>query len=485
MPLVFMADGLLDRIGGRELPGRCRTTEEAREKVNRILDGDPQLIHDIRKTQVQLLDSMRSEHCEPFWRAGLELILRKHAEARRTSAGRSRKRIALVLPVEYRGGTLRGAKVLAQAIATGSRQLGCPAEVVLAHLDDPVCYPDELFHDLSKEIERRSYRWKSLSRSEATRACVYAGIEGSLDSPTYIVPDDGMNQFLDCDLWIVISDRLSHPLLPVRPYLIMLYDYVQRYLAMPDEASNQGFIARAHAAEAVLVTTEFTASDARQYAGVPASKVKKVPLLIPDFVTDRTWPETSATSSRYFLWTTNLAPHKNHETALKALRLYYEKYDGALACRVTGVDTKGMFKAELPHLTSLQEIRRASKSIRNRLIIEGELADWAYRKILQQATFLWHPARIDNGTFSVVEAACLGIPSLSSDYPAMREIDLQFNLNLTWSDPNDAEEMARRLKDMETGHERARSALPPHDTFADQSVERLAASYWKVIREFL
>ncbi len=51
MPLVFMAGGLLDTFGGIDLPGRCRDSKEAREKVARILDGDRRLIDDIRRSQ--------------------------------------------------------------------------------------------------------------------------------------------------------------------------------------------------------------------------------------------------------------------------------------------------------------------------------------------------------------------------------------------------------------------------------------------------
>ena len=49
----------------------------------------------------------------------------------------------------------------------------------------------------------------------------YAGFEAWRPAAEeYAIPDDGMRQFLDCDLWLVISDRLSHPLLPIRPYIL-------------------------------------------------------------------------------------------------------------------------------------------------------------------------------------------------------------------------------------------------------------------------
>ena len=142
-------------------------------------------------------------------------------------------------------------------------------------------------------------------------------------------------------------------------------------------------------------------------------------------------------TDRFFLWTTNLCVHKNHENAFKALRLYYEKYEGSLKCHMTGVDTRELFKRDASHLRAFRDIRQSSAALKHHLKIEGELPDQRYQAQLGCAAFLWHPGRIDNGTFSVVEAAHLGVPALSSDYPAMREIDQQFSLHLTWIDPDD------------------------------------------------
>src|SRR6185295_7538333 len=104
----------------------------------------------------------------------------------------------------------------------------------------------------------------------------------------------------------------------------MVYDYLQRYQALFDDDTNHKFIARAHAAEALMVTTAFTAADARQFAGIPAKKIKRVPMLVPEFFPNRKPTRLDDDSPQFFLWTTNLGPHKNHENAFKALRLYYE-----------------------------------------------------------------------------------------------------------------------------------------------------------------
>ena len=75
MPLVFMAGGMLDRLGGIELPGRCKTLTEARRKIERILAGDRRLIDSIRQSQPRLLEPMKAENCEQAWRAGFQQIL--------------------------------------------------------------------------------------------------------------------------------------------------------------------------------------------------------------------------------------------------------------------------------------------------------------------------------------------------------------------------------------------------------------------------
>jgi glycosyltransferase involved in cell wall biosynthesis len=116
---------------------------------------------------------------------------------------------------------------------------------------------------------------------------------------------------------------------------------------------------------------------------------------------------------------------------------------------------------------------------------KGNLSERKYAKTLGGAAFLWHPGKIDNGTFSVIEAARLGVPALSSDYPAMREIDAQFALNLAWMDSVEPRNMAAQLKRMEVEHTSRRKLLPSKEVWETQSVEKLAGTYWKAIWECL
>lgn len=490
MPLVFMAGGMLDSMGGASLPGRCKTIAEARRKIERILADDWSFIERIRSSQTVLLDPMKPENCEPAWREGFARIELELDSWRAEQAARPRvkthKRVAVILPLSYRGGSLRGAVQLAKALYTGSRKWGEDADVVFIHLDDPNCYPDEEFADFPDSIARRPFSWKTLPAAEARRAMRYAGFQGwEPSSDNYIVPDDGVRQLVDCDLWLIVSDRLSYPVLPLKPIVLMVYDYLQRYEDLLSHGADIPFLYAARTAEKVLVTTEFTRQDALQYAGVEARKVSKVPMLAPEFSIQRSAVRAKQSNRPYFIWTTNAAPHKNHRHAAEALKIYYEELNGQWDCRVTGVNTKEMLSSKLPHLRCMAELFERSKSLRKRVKWMGELPDTQYRRLLAQASFLWHAGRIDNGTFSVIEAACVGVPSLSSDYPAMREIDIQFSLNLVWMNHDSPRNMAEQLKRMELEAMDRRDSLPTEAQLHAKRLERNAGAYWQEIRECL
>lgn len=71
VPLVYMAGGMLERMGGADQPGLCRTPAEAKEKLRRILAGERALIDAIRAAQPRLLDEFRDDFVEAAWRREL------------------------------------------------------------------------------------------------------------------------------------------------------------------------------------------------------------------------------------------------------------------------------------------------------------------------------------------------------------------------------------------------------------------------------
>ena len=480
MPLVFMGGGLLERLAGKKLPGQANSVREARLKIERILADNRGLIDDIRESQAVLLDAMSPKRAEPHWRQGFKTILSRLPQVQALAEARAAKmkRVAVIVPVEYRGGSMRGAKLLAEALQIGSRQCGDEAEIILSFLDDD-SYSHYEFEDLPDDIQLRPFRWQKLGRQQARDSMRLAGYESwAPDGEAFYVADDGINNLLDCDAWIIVSDRILYPLIPLRPTIHIIYDCIQRYLGFLDRELVDRYADAVLRADKVLVTTDFTHDDVINYIGVPRDRVAKLPMLAPSFSS----ASRPRTKSRYCVWSTNRNPHKNHERALEALSIYYGELRGELGCRVTGVNTDGIFDDED---SGIGKIYKRDSKLQKHVEVCGELPSDTYRTVLAESAFLWHPALIDNGTFSVIEAASLGVPSLSSDYPAMREIDDQFSLGLKFADATSPRKMAAALKWMEQNLEEAREILPSREKLETQSISNLASAYWLEVREVL
>lgn len=76
MPLVFLSGGMLDKLGGINLPGRAKDYKEARKKVELIINGDFSFKNEVIRTQKILLDKLSFGYCLPFWKESFEKIER-------------------------------------------------------------------------------------------------------------------------------------------------------------------------------------------------------------------------------------------------------------------------------------------------------------------------------------------------------------------------------------------------------------------------
>ena len=67
MPVIYMRGGLMERFGGQEQPGACNDYYEAREKIQRILDGDDEFIKVIQESQLEILKLFKWGYIRNEW----------------------------------------------------------------------------------------------------------------------------------------------------------------------------------------------------------------------------------------------------------------------------------------------------------------------------------------------------------------------------------------------------------------------------------
>ncbi|MBZ9896623.1 glycosyltransferase [Mesorhizobium sp. BR1-1-6] len=405
------------------------------------------------------------------------------------------KHITIILPFPYRGGSLRVTKTIARMIRAGSQRAGEPCKVRIGVLAGVYDLAANFTDALEDGVDIVEFEWSDVSPEAIHIANANQGRTVDLPFDIYQMPIDGIKNFADSDLWLVVSDRTNKPLAPIRPYVVFATDYIQRYVPEIFEGNASGsydlpFLQTVRQASAVITTTPQTAEDVISYVGVPRTRVHLAPM---DF--DPTPLSGKAPSKKkgegYFVWPTNTTKHKNHLRAFDALMEYYDLLGGKLRLKVMGPfsdymnpdneDAPDWFR-NIPYIQEIQKKIRSSSSIRRNVEFVGELSDAAYAATVTGAAFLWHPTIYDNGTFAVAEAAWLGTPSLSSGYPQMRYIGERFAIPIEFFNARSAPKMAASLKAMERAAGPLRAKLPSREALSKHTWQHYASDYWRMLK---
>ena len=291
MPVIFMRGGLMDAFGGPDQPGACDTVAEARAKIGRILGGDGAFVEEVRSKQKKILEKFTWDYNRVEWqRLFVDGLMREEfvdPTANGALVPPERFRVAVLFPRPCPGGSLSVAKEFAKLITVGSLRRGAEVDVVFGCPIDADEGGDHDFAELrSLGIQVRSLRWKRIGAEVLGIVNISnLGAQSEVRRPLYLQPVDGGNDFMDCDLWLFVGDRVDLPPAPLRPYGALLFDDVHRYV--PEDLSNSeyevrtsGRIAFAQDAKFVMATTPTAKADANSHAGVPLRKIVQLPRFV-------------------------------------------------------------------------------------------------------------------------------------------------------------------------------------------------------------
>lgn len=489
LPLIYMAGGLLDKLGGDNLPGRCRSIAEAKRKCKRIINGDIAFADKIRNSQVVLLDKMSYNYCKQEWQKAFKLI--EDSQAINNSYTYTRKRkLAVILPAEYTGGVLDYTIRLISAIKKGAEKHNDNLDIVFGYLDHPNYEEDDYFKKIRElHIPIRKFTWETFLIGRVKESLKILGYSLPYYNSKYCVPNDGINYFEDCDFLLFTADRIPEKLYIDKPYGVVIHDFIQRYI--PElfgdiyEGSNIDLV---RGAEAIFTTTETTKADCVQYVGVPSDNIHMFPLFFDTIKSDFKNVYTDNKFKDYFIWSTNTSKHKNHKVALKALSSYYAG-GGKLKCYVTGVNTDFFdLKNKGDYSSYIEEVRgmiQRDKLLKANLTFCGNLPKIKYIFLLQNAKFLLHPGYADNGNGTAFDAAMLGVPTVSSDYPAMRNMNNIINLGISFFDRKSPDDLAALLFEIQSNSEKFKKRVPANEELSKFTIqnEDLCNEIYKTIKK--
>jgi hypothetical protein len=398
-------------------------------------------------------------------------------------------RLAIILAAEWRGGMLRNALLLARLYASHAWPGIGRVEVVVA-LPRGGAYDWQGLRRWCREagdgVSIRPFAWRAMP-AEAARLVFPAELVPPGDAPV-LLPDDGGRELRDADAWLFFASH-GHGRIPwLRPTAVFCADLLPRRVAAADGGPN-GFGDRSALAEAMIgwrrahcafATTPTTQADLVTYAGVHPDRALLAPLQ-----TEAAMPEAEVAlppvgSAPGILWVTNHGAHKNHATAVAALRSYVSR-GGGLDVTVCGVNSRALDPATGSGHPGARALADAPEVLaRTRFV--GEPPDPTYRRLVASHGVLWHNVLADNGSFVAFDAAMAGAHLVSSDYPPMRHICERHGVAALFHPARDPDAAADALLEAER---RLRAGVAPaHDLRPTPEVE-LVAAYGDILRRLV
>ena len=360
---------------------------------------------------------------------------------------RTRPRIAVVLASDRGPWQESRAVEIARAVAGGAAAHGREVEIVLAPVGAAVAEPTSPLRGVAEPMRVRPHQWRVVQPDESRRAAAYAGVHGVAER-VHLVPDDGIRQFLDCDLWLVVDPRLSAPLLPMRPSLVLLDDWLHHAAGTLSGDAIRSLADTVGSAGAVAVFSEWMRREANAFLGVREDRLVRLPRFLPrrhDAL--RSAPE----HADHFVWFVAPEPFEGLSIACEALRRAVRRHGGRTACRIVPLESAATVGEDLPLPEEVRGLIEDA-AMDGRVVLSRQPAD-SQETIAAEASsaaFVWQPSPFDDGRLVVAEAARSGAGCVVADSPPNREIASWLGSHglaggLAWADPADPVSIADAL----------------------------------------
>ena len=489
--VIHIGNGILPSIGCKQ--GLCQDTRTALRLYCKILKNK-KLFEKIIFEQNEVIESMSGDKAilllhDAFGKL-VDYNKKNHIED-------NEKKLAVLIPAEYRGGVLEYSINLVKALKRGSDLQGGKWKFVLGYLDSPVYEDEDGFNALRDEgIEIRPYKWEEFAQRRLQQMYDILDFAETANIKSKFMPNDNIRFFEDCDRFLFTSNHMPMDLQIMKPYYVILHDYIERYYS--DEEPQIPF-SILRKALCCFTTSEIVREDAVQYAGIAYEKIKLLPLF---FNAVRGIDKVEANKKEYFIWPTNISKHKNHIKMLRALRKYYTA-GGKLKCYMTGSATQKFLldedepvyidsdsknaknnnrekleskvdlkkRSEKNYILKVRKIIENDPYLKKNIIIKGELPYDEYTELMEAAAFMIHPGQADNGNGAAFIAAMLNVPILSNRYGAMESIDRNLNLNMVFFDVGKLDEIKETLLYAETNQVKLREKMPNYETLLKHTIE--------------
>jgi glycosyltransferase involved in cell wall biosynthesis len=349
--------------------------------------------------------------------------------------------VFLFLQIPYEGGVWETTKDLVRALVEINRerqQLTLTVAVEEAQKDTGP------LEELAPELPLERFRFGEISRAEGAWLLEKVGKSLSPNPPGVFSFMKGCESAaLRADAWLALVDRFWAPLLPLRPYGVVVYDMIQRHSPQGFapvflQWMKEGMKPTVREAHTVLVTSTATRDDAIAEYQLDPSRIEMVPVACEPhrrFSSVAIDPVPRARAP-FILSVANASGHKGAEVLLRAYARLKKQVRGHVPLLVlAGWRTDALAPSYRGGLDDkywirIRQLIRELGLVDNRdLACLGFVSDSQLLDLYQRCAVVVNAAKHDNGSFSLIEGAYFGRPLISSRYPAVESLCERFGIS--------------------------------------------------------
>lgn len=486
LPLLFMAEGLLDYLGGKDLPGRCKTIKEARRKAIKLLNNNRKFADEIREGQPILLEKFTESYCRDKWNIAMSKIDSSASKISKLKSEK-RKKLAIILPNESIKDSVDFSVNITKAIVNAIKSYNDNIDVIFSFVDSNKYVNNTILNELKDiGVSVRSFKWDLINKSQIMNLVKLK----DWTNPThhiidmyekFCVPSDQISHFNDCDFLLFTSDKIENPPFINIPYGVVVDNFIQRIRPKMAENTyeNNCKLQFVRNSEFCLVNTNVAEERLIQYAGVRKENIILIPFIYSRNMDYGTLNRLIKMPKKYFIWRTDFEYVEDHAKILSELSEYYIS-GGSVKCCIVGKNSKSLDpKTEEVHVVNNDYIKEIRKIICDNIFIEenllflDELNESWLLSVLRDAQFLLNTkqARWENTDF--IKAAYLNIPTISYYYKDIININNSLMLGMNFFNQYKENSLKNLLFELEYNIVKIKQQLPSNEKLNDNSINNI------------
>ncbi|MCA1293921.1 hypothetical protein LBW89_12915 [Paenibacillus sp. alder61] len=408
MPVVYLQGGLLNILGGERQSGCCRNINEAREKVRRILDGDTELINNIKRDQREILFKFSYEFNEFHWKKNflplVETFSPKHTQE---------KSIAVFAKTNQLNNHKSDYIELIKVLDKSFKSVNPNNRLILNVVQNKYDLENDFGELINSGVSTREFSFELSTSNDLIDSLTLMFKQEPLWFDNYLLPTDHVKNFVDADYWLFLDFSQTLPIAPIKPYGILIDSLTDRYY----ESLSKIQIFNIKMASFILTYSEYTKKELTKHLGIDERKVMTIP-----FVRYKSDVKSILLNKERYIFIE--LDFKRKEIVSKLFNDILDFYRLSHSSQTIKVFFNNYDpENDLGYINEMNAFVKDSDLLKDTVELYTNLRDNEYNALFTNALKIIIPYHIENIFFKLAKAATYRKKLILSDFPIYREFE--------------------------------------------------------------